>query len=382
LMTNIDFHKKFVALNESEYINGYLGLNESDASLKFGLKCLKVLSNTLNTNNIHLTSSCTSALEMACMLCEIQAGDEVILPSFTFSSTANAVVLRGGIPVFVDIKPDTLNIDESLVQQAITVKTKAIIVVHYAGIACNMKALCQIAKVNNLSLIEDAAQGIGASYYGKPLGTIGHYGAISFHNTKNIHCGEGGAFYASRSRDYSEAAKIIEKGTDRQDFINKKVNKYQWVRYGSSYVLSGIQRALLAAQLEELEHVTNRRVDIWHDYQQQFEKLEEEGLIQRPTIEEGASINGHIFYIVLKGNFERKIIQERLLARGVNTVTHYEPLHLSLAGKRYGRLFGTLTITEIMSQRLLRLPIWPSMQPHEVRKVVEDLDHCLKTPPL
>ncbi|MDB4858301.1 dTDP-4-amino-4,6-dideoxygalactose transaminase [Alphaproteobacteria bacterium] len=378
-MTKVDFHKRYSAPNEIEYVNQYLERNDNDADIEFGLKCSELLADQLNTSHLHLTASGTSALNIACMLCEIKPGDEVILPSFTFSSTANAVVLRGGIPVFVDVKPNTLNIDENLVQQAITKKTKAIIAVHYAGIACNMESLIQTSLVHNLFLIEDAAQGVGATYFDKPLGTIGHFGAFSFHNTKNVHCGEGGAFYAFDLQNYNEAAKIIEKGTNRQDFFDKKVNKYQWVRNGSSYVLSGIQKALLAAQLEALEHITNSRVKIWYDYHQQLETLEKDGLIQRPKIEHGASINGHIYYITLSDRFERDIVQAILAKKGINTVTHYEPLHLSKAGKRYGRVSGAMTVTETMSGRLLRLPIWPMMMPYHVRLVVEELVHCLKS---
>ena len=374
---NIEFQKQFIAKNELKYINEYLQFDRKIASKKFHAKCEKSLHTFLKTPQVYLTSSCTASLEVACLLAGFKTDDEVIVPSYTFSSTANAIALRGAVPVFVDVKSSTLNLNEDLVEQAITKKTKAIIAVHYAGISCNMNALKRLAKKYNLLLIEDAAQGLGASYFGKPLGTIGDFGAISFHQTKNIHCGEGGAFIFQDKDNTGIAAQIIEKGTNRLDMIKGEVAKYQWLRLGSSYVLSELQTALLAAQLEDTLEVTSKRRNIWQDYFERLNKLAVSGKLTLPSIEPGSTINGHIFYILVDKHYCRETIVRNLARNGVHAQTHYEPLHLSPAGQNFGRLSGALCVSEELSKRLLRLPLWPEMKQNDLDFVVESLETCL-----
>ena len=377
-MEKITFNQRFLARNEVNYVGQYLTPSETGENEKFKKKCLSTIANKLKSSFVHLTSSCTAALEISSILSEIEAGDEVIMPSFTFSSTANAVALRGGVPVFVDIKPGTLNIDERKINLAITSKTKAIFVVHYAGLACNMNAILKLAKDNGLLVIEDAAQAIGSYYNGIPLGTIGDFGAISFHKTKNIQCGEGGLFISSNKNYHNRAAHIIEKGTNRREKINGSVNKYEWVSLGSSYVLSDIQIASLAAQLLDEERVTSLRGAIWKQYHLGLEELESDGLITRPSIEPGSSINGHIYYILISKPHIREHITEYLFLKGISAYSHYEPLHLAPAGTRYGRTPFELNVTEDIAPRLLRLPIWPLMTPIQVQRVITELVNALR----
>lgn len=372
-MVEIAFNQHYTAENEAEYVQHYLSANRSLAAHESNNICSRLLTQILKTDNYHLTSSCTASLEISCLLAGIGPGDEVILPSYTFSSTANAIALRGAVPVFVDVKPSTLNIDETLIEQAITSRTKAIIAVHYAGIACNMNVITEIAERHQLFIIEDAAQAIGVDYFGVPVGTIGDFGAISFHNTKNVHCGEGGAFIARDPEMYKLAAYSIEKGTNRHDLIKGHVSKYHWVSLGSSYVLSDLQKALLAAQLEDSDTINERRAKIWQQYHTELEPLSTNGYIRRPTIEAGSSINGHIYYILVEAPFSRHTIQAKLAEKGISTFTHYEPLHLSPAGQKYGRTSGHLSVTENTCQRLLRLPIWPEMSQHQIDYIVAAL---------
>ena len=377
-MEKITFNQRFLARNEANYVGQYITPSETGEIEKFEKKSLSMIANKLKSSFVHLTSSCTAALEISSILSEIEAGDEVIMPSFTFSSTANAVALRGGVPVFVDIKPGTLNIDERKINLAITSKTKAIFVVHYAGLACNMNAILKLAKDNGLLVIEDAAQAIGSYYNGIPLGTIGDFGAISFHKTKNIQCGEGGLFISSNKNYHNRAAHIIEKGTNRREKINGSINKYEWVSLGSSYVLSDIQIASLAAQLLDEERVTSLRGAIWKQYHLGLEELESDGLITRPSIEPGSSINGHIYYILISKPHIREHITEYLFLKGISAYSHYEPLHLAPAGRRYGRTPSELNVTEDIAPRLLRLPIWPLMTPIQVQRVITELVNALR----
>ena len=377
-MEKITFNQRFLARNEANYVGQYITPSETGEIEKFEKKSLSMIANKLKSSFVHLTSSCTAALEISSILSEIEAGDEVIMPSFTFSSTANAVALRGGVPVFVDIKPGTLNIDERKINLAITSKTKAIFVVHYAGLACNMNAILKLAKDNGLLVIEDAAQAIGSYYNGIPLGTIGDFGAISFHKTKNIQCGEGGLFISSNKNYHNRAAHIIEKGTNRREKINGSVNKYEWVSLGSSYVLSDIQIASLAAQLLDEERVTSLRGAIWKQYHLGLEELESDGLITRPSIEPGSSINGHIYYILISKPHIREHITEYLFLKGISAYSHYEPLHLAPAGRRYGRTPSELNVTEDIAPRLLRLPIWPLMTPLQVQSVITELVNAFR----
>ena len=377
-MEKITFNQRFLARNEANYVGQYITPSETGEIEKFEKKSLSMIANKLKSSFVHLTSSCTAALEISSILSEIEAGDEVIMPSFTFSSTANAVALRGGVPVFVDIKPGTLNIDERKINLAITSKTKAIVVVHYAGLACNMNAILKLAKDNGLLVIEDAAQAIGSYYNGMPLGTIGDFGAISFHKTKNIQCGEGGLFISSNKNYHNRAAHIIEKGTNRREKINGSIDKYEWISLGSSYVLSDIQIASLAAQLLDEERVTSLRGAIWKQYHLGLEELESDGLITRPSIEPGSSINGHIYYILISKPHIREHITEYLFLKGISAYSHYEPLHLAPAGTRYGRTPSELNVTEDIAPRLLRLPIWPLMTPLQVQRVISELVNAFR----
>ena len=372
-MSGIPFSQPFIANNEERYLLECLNRSSTPTATDFGAYCKKQLVDLLNTNFVHLTNSGTAALEIASILCEIKSGDEVIMPSFTFTSTANAVVLRGGVPVFVDVTSGTLNIDQDKIKKAITPKTKAIVAVHYAGNACNMNALVALAVSNNLWLIEDAAQALGSTYNGVPLGTIGDFGAISFHKTKNVHCGEGGAFIAKNSADHKKAGQVIEKGTNRTDFLEGNVSKYNWITVGSSFVLSDMQNSVLAAQLEDWSLITAKRIDIWNRYHAELADLEDSGLILRPQKEPLSKINGHIYFIRLKSKSARDLVRQRLMDMGINTYTHFEPLHLSPAGRRYGRTSGDLLVTEEASQCLLRLPIWPHMPLKKVDLVVDGI---------
>lgn len=324
----------------------------------FTKKCHAWLETKTGTLKALLTHSCTAALEMAAILADIQPGDEVIMPSYTFVSTANAFVLRGGIPVFIDIRPDTLNIDETLIEAAITPRTKAIVPVHYAGVACEMDVIMDIAKRHNLLVIEDAAQGIMSTYKGKALGSIGHMGTYSFHETKNIISGEGGALLINDERFIKRAEIIREKGTNRSQFFRGQVDKYSWVDIGSSYLPGEIIAAFLWAQMQQAESITQRRLDIWQHYHNAFDELENKEMLRQPIVPYEVQHNAHMYYILLKTLNVRTELIERLKNRGVNTVFHYVPLHSSEGGRKYGRVSGCMTQTEALSDRLLRLPLW------------------------
>ena len=308
-----------------------------------------------------LTHSCTAALEMAAFLADIQPGDEVIMPSYTFVSTANAFVLRGGIPVFVDIRPDTLNIDEELIEAAITKRTKAIVTVHYAGVACEMESIMAIARRHDLLVIEDAAQGVQANYRGQPLGSIGHLGCYSFHETKNIISGEGGALLINDPVLAERAEIIREKGTNRSKFFRGQVDKYSWVDLGSSYLPGEIIAAFLWAQMEEAESITARRLKIWEIYHTAFESLEQSGRVRRPVIPNGCTHNAHMYYLLLRDLDDRTQFIETMKAQGVNCVFHYVPLHNSLFGQKVARTHGNLAVTEELADRLVRLPMWVNL---------------------
>ena len=305
-----------------------------------------------------LTHSCTAALEMAALLADIGPGDEVIMPSFTFVSTANAFALRGGVPVFVDIRPDTLNIDETRIEAAITPRTKAIVPVHYAGVGCNMDAIMRIAAAHDLLVIEDAAQGVMSSYMGRPLGSIGHLGALSFHETKNIISGEGGALLVNDARFVERAEIIREKGTNRSQFFRGQVDKYTWVDIGSSYLPGEIIAAFLWAQMEEAEAITKRRLDLWAQYHQWFATVESDGRLRRPVVPRECVHNAHMYYILLPSLENRTETMARLQARGIQTVFHYVPLHSSPMGRRLGRAASDMSQTDNAGDRLLRLPMW------------------------
>jgi dTDP-4-amino-4,6-dideoxygalactose transaminase len=318
-----------------------------------------------------LTQSCTAALEMSALLAGIGSGDEVIMPSFTFVSTANAFVLRGATPVFVDVRPDTLNLDERLIEPAITARTKAIVAVHYSGIACDMDAILKIAARHGLLVIEDAAQALLSTYRGRPLGTFGQLGALSFHETKNVTSGEGGALLVNDPQ-YVERAEIIwEKGTNRSKFFRGQVDKYTWVDLGSSYLPSEVTAAFLWAQFEEADAFTAARLRIWHRYHESFAGLEADGLLRRPIVPDQATHNAHLYYLLFPDLAARTAALSSLNGAGVNAVFHYIPLHGSPAGRRYGRTCGSMKHTDAAGDRLLRLPLWAGMTDEDVATVVE-----------
>lgn len=329
---------------------------------QFTKKCSDWLEQRTGSQKALLTHSCTAALEMAAILTDVQPGDEVIMPSYTFVSTANAFVLRGATPVFVDIRPDTLNIDETKIEAAITPRTKVIVPVHYAGVGCEMDPIMAIARRHDLLVIEDAAQGIMSSYKGRPLGSIGHMAALSFHETKNIISGEGGALLINDTRFVERAEMIREKGTNRSQFFRGQVDKYTWVDVGSSYLPGEIVAAFLWAQMEEADVITKRRLEIWGSYQQWFASLEKAGKIRRPIIPRECMHNAHMYYLLLPSLDHRTALIERLKERGIHTVFHYIPLHSSPRGRRVGRVSGDMTNTDSTSDCLVRLPLWLGLE--------------------
>ncbi len=322
-----------------------------------------------------LTHSCTAALEMTALLLDVKQGDEVIMPSYTFVSTANAFVLRGAVPVFVDIREDTLNLDEEKVEAAITPRTKAIVAVHYAGVACNMDRLMSIAHKHGLYVVEDAAQGMMASYQGRPLGTIGELGALSFHETKNVISGEGGALLVNDSKLALRAEIIREKGTDRNRFFRGEVDKYTWQDIGSSFLPGELVAAFLWAQLEDARRITDERIASWQRYHQLLEPLEAAGLLRRPDIPNDCVHNGHLYYVLLPSVHDRETVLKNFKMQSINAVFHYIPLHSSPAGIRYGRTHGRLDITDSQSTRLLRLPLFVGLTEEQQNHVVS----CLAT---
>lgn len=339
--------------------------------------CHEWIETATGTHKALLTHSCTAALEMAALLLNIAPGDEIIMPSHTFVSTANAFVLRGGVPVFVDVRPDTLNIDEALIEAAITVRTRAIVVVHYAGIACEMDAICAIADRHGLPVVEDAAQGLGSAYRGRALGTIGDLGAFSFHETKNIMSGEGGALLVNHP-DLAERAEIIrEKGTDRSRFFRGEVDKYTWQDLGSSYLPSEIVAAFLWAQLQDCDAITAQRRTAWHVYHQALRDLAGTGRLTPPTIPAECEINGHIYYVLLPTRADRQCVIDALKEQGVGTAFHYVPLHSSPGGRRFGRVSGSMAVTEDATARLIRLPMWRGITPEDQGRVIAALTQIL-----
>ena len=325
---------------------------------EFTKKCSEWLEEKTGAPKVLLTTSCTHALEMAALLCDIKEGDEVIMPSYTFVSTADAFVLRGAKIVFVDVRPDTMNIDETLIEDAITDKTKAIVPVHYAGVACEMDTIMDIAKRHNLMVVEDAAQGLMSTYKGKALGTIGDFGCISFHETKNYSMGEGGALYINDPK-YAEDAEIIrEKGTNRSKFFRGQIDKYTWVNAGSSYLPSDMNAAYLWAQLEIADEINNHRLNIWNKYYEILKPLEEKGLIELPIVPDGCEHNAHMFYIKTKDLEERTRLINYLKENEIMSVFHYIPLHSAPAGEKFGEFRGEDKYTTKESERLLRLPMY------------------------
>jgi dTDP-4-amino-4,6-dideoxygalactose transaminase len=325
-----------------------------------------------------LTHSCTSALDLAALLLDLQSGDEVILPSYTFVSTANAFVLRGAVPVFVDIREDTLNLDERLIEAAITPRTRAIVAVHYAGVSCEMDSIVAIARRHNLRIVEDAAQGIMAGYKGRALGAIGDLGTFSFHETKNITSGEGGCLLVNDPKLTLRAEIIREKGTDRGRFFRGEVDKYTWQDVGSSFLPSEIIAAFLWAQLEEAQRITLGRMANWQRYHEMLEPLEKQGLLRRPIVPANCQHNGHLYYILLQSGIDRQKVLEALKQNQIGAVFHYVPLHSSPAGMRLGRAHGDLSLTASLSQRLIRLPMWFGLSEAQQERVCDALGVILR----
>jgi dTDP-4-amino-4,6-dideoxygalactose transaminase len=370
----IPFNKPFIAGKELFYIAQAVIENHHTAGDgPFTKKCQAWLEEHLGCRKVLLTHSCTAALEMAAILANIQPGDEIIMPSYTFVSTANAFALRGGVPVFIDIRPDTLNINENLIEKAITPHTKAILPVHYAGVSCEMDAIMDIAMRHNLFVIEDAAQGIMSTYKGNQLGTIGHFGACSFHETKNIISGEGGALLINDDKFIERAEIIREKGTNRSQFFRGQVDKYTWVDIGSSYLPSDIIAAFLYAQMENADQIIAKRNLIYDLYMKGLQPLADKGCLQLPFILDDCCSNGHMFYIITRSLEERTKLTEFLKERGIMAVFHYVPLHSSPAGKLYGRAYGTLDVTKRVSDCLLRLPLYYEMTNNDVHSVTKSI---------
>lgn len=372
----IPFNKPHLGGNEVVYLKNCLSIGQFSGDGKFTSRCSELIELHTSCTRALLTHSCTSALEMSAILLEIEPGDEIILPSYTFVSTVNAFVLRGAVPVFVDIRPDTLNIDENLIEEAISSKTKAIIVVHYAGVACEMNRIMEIANKENILVIEDAAQAILAKYNGKPLGSFGKFGTFSFHETKNIHCGEGGAILINDAK-YIERAEIIrEKGTNRSQFFRGQVDKYRWVDIGSSYLPSEQTAAFLAAQLEDVEFITKSRLDIWNNYHDIFLDLEKSERVKRPTIPRECQHNGHLYYLLLNKRYDRDNVLHQMNQLNINAVFHYQPLHSAPASKKYSKCPLPLPVTEDNSKRLIRLPLWIGFDQYQ--RIYETIKKILK----
>ena len=373
----ITFNRPYKTGVEYSYIEQAIENRHLSGNGPFTERCSSWLARHYGAARVLLTFSCTSALEMAAILVDLRPGDEVIVPSFTFVSTASAVALRGAVPVFVDIRPDTLNLDEEQVAAALTPRTKAIMPVHYAGIGAEMDALMEIARDNDLFVIEDAAQAIMASYRGQALGAIGEVGCLSFHETKNISCGEGGAVIVNNPEWVERAEILQEKGTNRSKFFRGEVDKYTWVELGSSFLTSEINAAFLWAQLERAHEITAARRSIWQQYHERFEGLESAGRLRRPIVPPGCEHNGHLYYLLLPDGATRDALIEGLRKSNIQAVFHYLPLHSSPAGRHFGRAHRKLGVTTRVSESLLRLPLWVGMGAAEIDRVATAVEEFL-----
>jgi dTDP-4-amino-4,6-dideoxygalactose transaminase len=374
---HVPFNLPPVTNREIAYLTDAIERRELSGNGHYTKLCSEWLRHRLGVSDALLTQSCTSALEMAALLCDLGPGDEVIMPSFTFVSTANAVVLRGAIPVFIDVRGDTLNIDETKIEAAITPRTKAIYVVHYAGVSCEMDAINAVARTHNLLVVEDAAQALLSTYNGVPAGRLGDIACFSFHATKNVTSGEGGALVTNRP-DIADRANIIwEKGTNRHRFLKGQVDKYTWVDVGSSFLPSELTAAFLLAQLEGADEFTKQRRAVWMRYHSAFANLEAAGVVTRPSIPKNVTHNAHMYYLLVQNAGEREQIIAALKASGVETPFHYVPLHSSPAGQRFGRATAEMTVTDDLSARLIRLPMWAGME-DAVARVIETVQATLK----
>lgn len=375
----IPFNKPFVAGKELFYIaQAVMQNNYIAGDGPFTKRCEAWLESRLGCRKVLLTPSCTAALEISAILADIQSGDEIIMPSFTFVSTANSFVLRGGVPVFIDIRPDTLNMNEKLIKDAISSRTKAILPVHYAGIPCEMDIIMDIAERNNLLVIEDAAHGMMSAYKKRYLGTIGHFGACSFHETKNIISGEGGALLVNDDKFVERAEIIREKGTNRSKFFRGQVDKYTWVDIGSSYLPGDIIAAFLYAQMENADKIISKRNLIYSLYMENLIPLAEKGYIRLPCVLNDCLTNGHIFHIITRSLKERMDLTLFLREKGIMAVFHYVPLHSSPAGKLYGRTCGKMEVTDMVSDCLLRLPLYYEMTEEDVQAVTGEIKNFYK----
>ena len=374
----IPFNKPFLVGRELDYIAQSVGLGNLAGDGQFTQSCCRLLEQSLGISRVLLTPSCTAALEMAALLCELEPGDEVILPSFTFVSTASAFVRAGAKPVFVDIRRDTLNLDENLIESAITERTKVVVPVHYAGVACEMDRILSISRAHGLIVVEDAAQGVNAFYRGRALGSIGDLGCYSFHETKNFISGEGGALCVNRS-DLLERAEILrDKGTNRQKFFRGQVDKYTWVDVGSAYVPCELVGAFLFGQLELMQTISERRRQIYEFYQQGFEPLAADGLVQLPCVPPECTSNFHLFYLLTRDAATRDGLLAHLNSRGIGAVFHYVPLHSSPMGRQLGCDARALPVTDWASTCLIRLPFYYTITPDEQAEVVREVTRYLR----
>jgi dTDP-4-amino-4,6-dideoxygalactose transaminase len=373
----IPFNKPHMSGKELYYIADAHFHNILAGDGPYTKRCHQWLESHTGSAKVLLTHSCTAALEMSSLLLNIQPGDEIIMPSYTFVSTANAFVLRGGVPVFVDIRPDTLNIDENLIADAITERTKAIVPVHYAGVSCEMDTILPIAKQHNIKIVEDAAQGVMSTYKGRALGSIGDLGAYSFHETKNVISGEGGCILINDPSLSLQAEIIREKGTNRTQFFRGHVDKYTWQDVGSSFLPGELISAFLWAQLEVAEQITQQRIDIWNEYHRLLESLENRGLLRRPIIPDHCQHNAHMYYVLLSENLPRDEILQKMKSRGIGAIFHYIPLHSSPAGKKFGRTSGELINTDSCAERVIRLPLWIGLNFNQQQEIVIALEDAI-----
>lgn len=375
---SIPFNRPYMVGKELEYIAGAHAAGMLAGDGPFTGRCHAWLKERTGSAGAFLTHSGTAALEMAALLMDLKPGDEVIMPSFAFPSTANAFVLRGAVPVFVDIRGDTLNLDERLFEPAITSRTRAICLVHYAGVACEMDAIMDIADRYGLTVIEDAAHGVMASYRGHPLGSMGRFGAYSFHDTKNLTCGEGGALLINDPEFVEQAEIIREKGTDRSRLFRGEIDQYYWQEMGSSFLLGELSAAFLWAQMEAAEFITAHRLKLWQTYHNSLEELERKDVLRRPAVPSTCAHNGHIYYVLVPNGFIRDRVIQKLKEQRIDAFSHFTPLHSSPAGLKFSRTHATLPITDNASARILRLPLWIGLTSDQADIVSASLKNALE----
>jgi dTDP-4-amino-4,6-dideoxygalactose transaminase len=374
----IVFNRPHATGQELDYIRQAIANGRLSGDGPFTARCARWLRERTGCAEALVTNSGTSALELAVLLAGLEPGDEVIMPSFTFVSGANAVVLRGGVPVFSEIRADTLSLDAALIEEAVTARTKAIMPTHYAGVTCDMDVILAVASRHRLLVIEDAAQGLMSSHRGRWLGSLGDMGCVSFHETKNVTCGEGGALLVADTGRVSRAEIAYEKGTDRRRFMRGHVSEYTWVDIGSSFVASELNAAFLWAQLEQADRITARRLELWRGYHARFAELEASERLRRPVLPPESVHNAHMYYLLLPDRATRDALIETLAGRGIMAVFHYVPLHSSPAGRRFGRAHGDLTLTDDASARLVRLPLWVDMGDDDVDRVAAEVAAALR----